>query len=93
MAVIVTVTGAETEEGGVYNPLEEIVPVGGESDHVTAWFVVPLIVAVNCRVFGGTTVLCDGDMDTVIVGAVVTAETTELGWDIFAAASYALTRT
>ncbi len=36
------------EEGAVYTPLVEIVPVPGLRDHVTLVFVVPLTLALNC---------------------------------------------
>ena len=52
VAVIVTVCGDVTAAGAVYNPDELIVPapVAGLIDHVTAVFVLPTTVAVNCCV-------------------------------------------
>ena len=48
--VAVTVTELEVliVAGAVYRPLVEIVPTAGFSDQVTAVFVVPETVAVNC---------------------------------------------
>jgi hypothetical protein len=50
VAVTVTVCWEVTELGAVYRPLLEIVPTAGWSDQVTAVFVVPVTVDVNCRV-------------------------------------------
>jgi hypothetical protein len=48
VAVTVTVCGLPSAAGAVYNPPLEIVPSAGLTDHVTAVFVVPVTVAVNC---------------------------------------------
>jgi hypothetical protein len=47
-AVTVTVSGAETLDGAVYKPAEEIVPTDGLIDHVTEVLLVPKTVGVNC---------------------------------------------
>ena len=48
VAVTVTVCGLPSVAGAVYRPLLEIVPTAGLTDHVTAAFVAPATVAVNC---------------------------------------------
>jgi hypothetical protein len=48
VAFTVTVWELVIEPGAVYRPVLEIVPTAGLSDQVTAMFVVPVTVAVNC---------------------------------------------
>ena len=48
VALTVTVCGLLSVAGAVYRPPLEIVPTAGLTDHVTAVFVVPVTVAVNC---------------------------------------------
>ena len=50
VAVTMTVCGLLSAAGAVYRPALEIVPTAGFTDHVTAVFVVPVTVAVNCCV-------------------------------------------
>ncbi len=48
VAVTVTVCCALMEEGAVYKPPVEMLPVPGVTDQVTAWLLEPVTVAVNC---------------------------------------------
>jgi hypothetical protein len=48
VAVIVTDCWVVVEEGAVYKPAAETVPIGDFTDHVTAVLLVPVTVAVNC---------------------------------------------
>jgi hypothetical protein len=50
IAVTVTDVADETVAGAEYRPAAEIVPTAGLTDQVTAAFVVPVTVTVNCRV-------------------------------------------
>jgi hypothetical protein len=50
VAVTVTVCCELMEDGAVNNPLVEMLPTAGLTDHVTAVFVVPVRDAVNCWV-------------------------------------------
>ena len=66
-AVTVTEVADETVAGAEYRPALEIVPTAGLTDQVTAAFVVPVTVTVNCRVceaaklaVDGLTVICTG---------------------------------
>jgi len=79
----VTVTAAEPEsglDGAVYLPAVVIVPIapaltpdGGVSDHVTAGFVEPATVAVNCRLPFTTTVTGLFGSIVTVTGAAATA--------------------
>ena len=64
MARTVTVSWADTADGAVYRPAEEMTPVDGDSDQVTPVLDVPLTVAVNCCVPPGPSVTPDGDTET-----------------------------
>jgi hypothetical protein len=102
MAVTVTALELDTVEGAVYNPLVEIVPTAGFSDHVTAVFVAPETVAVNCLVcaavklaaVGLTETLTGAMSDTVALpvfvlsAALVAVTVTELVLEIVAGAVY-----
>ena len=48
VAVTMTVCRLPSAAGAVYRPPLEIVPTAGLTDHVTAVFVIPVTVAVNC---------------------------------------------
>ena len=64
-AVTVTVCDVVILEGAVYRPAEEIVPTDGLIDHVTAVFLFPRTVAVNCRVPEVVKLTVDGLRETV----------------------------
>jgi hypothetical protein len=73
-AVTVTVCGVRTLDGAVYTPVDEIVPAGGLTDHVTAALLCPKTVAVNCCVAEGAKRATGGLRDTVTAwGSVITA--------------------
>jgi|SRR5271157_464630 len=78
VAVTVTCAGFGTAAGAVNRPLDEIAPqVAPEQPtplrlHVTAVFVVPVTVAVNCCVFPATTCAVIGEMLTTTGGRIVT---------------------
>src|SRR3954453_5292908 len=50
VAFTVTVCALATAAGAVYNPVAEIVPTAGVTDHATAVLAVFITVAVNCCV-------------------------------------------
>jgi len=78
VAVIVTVCGVVTVAGAVYNPdvvLIDPAPVVGLSDQVTAVFVLPTTVAVNCCVPPALTEAVAGETATES-GMVYVAEAT-----------------
>ena len=72
VAVTVTVCGLPSVAGAVYRPPLEIVPTAGLTDHVTAVFVVPVTVAVNCCVCDGVKLAVDGLTVTCMGGTMVT---------------------
>jgi hypothetical protein len=66
VAVTVTVCCVVMLEGAVYSPVVLIEPTTGLMDHVTAVFVVPETVAVNCCVCNGPRVDVVGETETAI---------------------------
>ena len=64
-AATVTVCDVKMSDGAVYRPAEEIVPVGGLIDHLSAALLVPMTVAVNFCVLDGVRLIVDGVRDTV----------------------------
>ena len=58
--------------GAVYNPLVEIVPNAGLSDHVTRVLDIPVTVAVNCFAPKAVKLTFPGLIDTGTVGATYT---------------------
>jgi hypothetical protein len=90
VAVTVTVCVEVMLEGAVYRPAAEIVPTFGVSDHVTAVFVVPVTVAVNCCVWELDRVAVAGltdtptvpppDADTIWMALILGFSTTGTNW-------------
>jgi hypothetical protein len=68
-AITVTAAGVGTVAGALYSPLLEMLPfaVPPFTLQVTAVFVVPLTVAVNCCVFAEATVAVGGATETLMV--------------------------
>lgn len=92
VAVTVTCAGVGTAAGAVYRPVDEIVPqVAPEQPvpaklQVTAVFVVPVTVAVNCRVFRTTSCTVVGETCTTTGGRIVTVTDDDLVISAFAVA-------
>jgi hypothetical protein len=84
VAVTVTCAGLGTAAGAVKRPPDEIEPqVAPEQPtplrlHVTAEFVVPVTVAVNCWVFPATTCAVLGEIDTATGERIVTVADADL---------------
>jgi len=64
-AVAVMVVCVASEEGAVYRPVDEIVPIAGLRDQVTAVLELPVTVAVSCWVWPGERVAAEGVTFTV----------------------------
>ncbi len=73
VAVMVTVCFAVMVPGGVYRPEEDSAPTAGDSDHVTALFVLPVTLAVNCWVSPAPRLMLDGLTATDMGGTEDTA--------------------
>jgi hypothetical protein len=63
--VTLTVCAVLIADGAMYNPVEEIAPVGGSVDQMTAVLLLPKTAAVNCCASSGPRLVVTGLMDSV----------------------------
>src|SRR5215470_12443776 len=62
--MILTVCPAVTDDGALYSPLSEIVPIKGRIDHSTSLLLVPLTLALNFCFFPAETPASGGSTAT-----------------------------